>query len=109
MTKPFGELIEPTTLRIERLLPGPIERVWAYLTDGALRAKWLAAGDMQLTVGAPFEFTWRNDTLTDPPGERPDVKPHEHSMRSRIVEVEPPRRLTFTWENSGDVTITLDP
>jgi hypothetical protein len=30
-TKPdaYGELIEPTTLKIQRLLPGPIERIWA--------------------------------------------------------------------------------
>ena len=105
----FGELIEPTTLRIRRLLPGPVERVWAYLTDSRLRAQWLAAGEMELAVGAPFEFVWRNDELTDPPGERPDVKPHEHRMASRIVEADPPRRLTFTWEGSGDVSIELEP
>ena len=27
----YGALIEPTTLRIQRLLPGPIERIWAEL------------------------------------------------------------------------------
>ena len=41
----YGELIEPTTLKIQRLLPGPIERIWAYLTDSELRRKWMAAGD----------------------------------------------------------------
>ena len=40
----YGTLIEPTTLKIQRMLPGPIERVWAYLTDSELRRKWLAAG-----------------------------------------------------------------
>ena len=35
-----GRLVEPTTLEIQRLLPGPIERVWAYLTDDALRRQW---------------------------------------------------------------------
>ncbi|MBP1860204.1 hypothetical protein J2Z75_003725 [Rhizobium herbae] len=29
----FGVLTAPGTLKIERLLPGPIERVWAYLTE----------------------------------------------------------------------------
>lgn len=109
MTTPFGTLIEPTTLRIERLLPGPIERVWAYLTDSDLRSKWLAAGEMEQAAGAPFEFVWRNDRLTDPPGDRPEGFSEEHRMRSRIVDIEPPRRLTFAWEGSGDVTITLDP
>ena len=33
----FGRLTEPTTLRIERLLPGPIDLIGAHLTDGDLR------------------------------------------------------------------------
>ena len=60
-------LIEPTTLKIQRLLPGPIERIWAYLTDSELRRKWLAAGEMEMKVGAPFEFVWRNDELNNRP------------------------------------------
>ena len=68
----YGELIEPTTLKIQRLLPGPIERIWAYLTDSELRRKWLAAGAMEMKVGAPFELVWRNDELNDPPSARPD-------------------------------------
>src|SRR6186713_3199067 len=66
----YGTLIEPTTLKIQRMLPGPIERVWAYLTDGDLRRKWLAAGSMEMQVGAPFEFVWRNNELSNPPGKR---------------------------------------
>lgn len=34
----YGMIIEPGTLRIQRLLPGPIERVWAYLTESDKRA-----------------------------------------------------------------------
>ena len=40
----YGVLTEPATLKIQRLLPGPIERVWAYLTESDLRRQWLAAG-----------------------------------------------------------------
>jgi uncharacterized protein YndB with AHSA1/START domain len=47
----YGALIEPTTLKIQRLLPGPIERIWAYLTDSELRRKWLAAGAMEMDEG----------------------------------------------------------
>ena len=39
----YGALIDPATLKIQRLLPGPIERVWAYLTQSELRGQWLAA------------------------------------------------------------------
>ena len=63
----YGALIEPATLKIQRLLPGPIERIWAYLTDSELRRQWLAAGEMEMTVGTPFELVWRNNELTDPP------------------------------------------
>jgi len=34
----MGELREDGTFVFERLLPGPIERVWAYLVDGEKRA-----------------------------------------------------------------------
>lgn len=44
-----GEIIDRQTVRFERLLPGPIERVWAYLTElekrrnGSPRATWICA------------------------------------------------------------------
>ena len=44
----YGVLTEPATLTIQRLLPGPIERIWAYLTESDLRRRWLAAGEMTL-------------------------------------------------------------
>ena len=97
----YGELIEPTTLRIQRLLPGPIERIWAYLTDSELRRKWMAAGDMEMKAGAPFELVWRNDEFNDPPGERPAGFADEHRMQSRITEFDPPRKLVDHLEQHG--------
>ncbi len=105
----YGVLTEPTTLKIQRRLPGPIERVWAYLTDSDLRRQWLAAGPMQMKVGAPFEFVWRNDELSNPPGRRPAGFPEEQRMQSCITECDPPRKLSFTWHDSGDVSFELTP
>ncbi len=104
-----GALTEPTTLKIQRLLPGPVERIWAYLTDSELRRKWLAAGAMEMKVGAPVELVWRNDELNDPPGTRPADFPEEHRMQSRITECDPMRKLSIAWTNSGDVTFELEP
>ena len=104
-----GALTEPTTLRIQRRLPGSIERVWDHLTRSELRRQWLAAGEMTLTVGAPFELVWRNDDLSDEPGRRPAEFAAEMRMSSRITELDPPRRLGFTWRGSGDVTFELEP
>ena len=105
----YGTLIEPATLKIQRLLPGPIERVWAYLTESDLRRQWLAAGQMEMKVGAPFELVWRNDELNTPPSQRPTGFPEEHSMQSRITELDPPRKLAITWGSNGGVSFELDP
>lgn len=105
----YGLLVEPATVKVQRLLPGPVERVWSYLTESDLRRQWLASGDMDLTVGAPFELVWRNDELTDPPGQRPEGFPEEHRMQSRITEIDPLRKLVFAWPPRGEVCFRLDP
>lgn len=105
----YGVLTEPATLTIQRVLPGPIERIWDYLTKGELRRQWLASGEMEMRVGAPFELVWRNDELTDPPGRKPAGFGEEHRMQSRITELDPPKRISFTWGKSGDVTFALEP
>ncbi|MDO8409808.1 MAG: SRPBCC family protein [Phenylobacterium sp.] len=105
----YGALIEPATLKIQRLLPGPIERVWDYLTQTELRRRWLASGDMPAQTGETFELVWRNDELTDPPGARPEGFSDEHRMASQVVAMEPPRRLVITWGVQSEVEFGLEP
>jgi uncharacterized protein YndB with AHSA1/START domain len=105
----YGELIEPATLKIQRLLPGPIERVWAYLTQGELRRRWLAAGEMEMKVGGSVELVWRNDELSDAPSKRPPGHSEEHRLQCQITELDPPRKLAITWGSSGGVSFALDP
>jgi uncharacterized protein YndB with AHSA1/START domain len=104
----YGELIEPLTLKIQRLLPGPVDRVWSYLTESELRRQWLASGAMELKADAPFKLTWRNDDLSDPPGQRPDGFSAEHSLESRILDFVPGRKLVIAW-NQGEVSFELEP
>lgn len=103
----YATPVAPDTVRIERVLPGPIERVWSYLTQGELRRRWLAAGDMDLRPGASFTLTWRNDELTDPPGARPEGMSKEHSATCTILAVEAPTLLRYTWPDVGEVTFEL--
>lgn len=105
----YGTLIEPATLVIQRRLPGPVERVWKYLTDTDMRAKWLAAGDMEMRVGSSFELVWRNDELTNPPGDKPEGFGSEHRMVAEITELELLRKISFTWGSTGGVTFELEP
>jgi uncharacterized protein YndB with AHSA1/START domain len=106
---PYGELTNPTTLRMQRLLPGPIERVWSYLTDSDLRQQWLAAGAMSLVPGAHFELVWRNDELSASASERPAGFPEESRATCQVTEVVPLRLLCFSWPGVGDVRFELEP
>jgi uncharacterized protein YndB with AHSA1/START domain len=97
-------LIKPSTIRFERLLPGPIERVWAYLTESKKRALWLAAGEFELRVGGKIELHFDNESLTDeaaPPGAMGAGK---HSAFGKITRLEPLRVLAHTWSWQDKVT-----
>lgn len=104
-----GVLSENATLTMKRLLPGPIDRVWAYLSQSDLRRQWLAAGEMSGEPGSRFELVWRNGELTDPPGRRPDEFGDEHRLESEITAFDPPNKLSFTWGSTGGVTMELEP
>ena len=105
----YGVLTDAATLTVKRLLPGPIDRVWAYLTESDLRRQWLASGEMEMRRGARFELVWRNNELTQPPGTRPDGFGDEHRLESEITDLDPPRKLGFTWGSTGGVSIELEP
>mgnify|MGYP006194610053 CR=1 FL=1 len=53
----YGRVTEPATLVIERLLPGPASRIWAYLTDADMRRKWLADGEMVILLEREAELS----------------------------------------------------
>ena len=59
----FGVVLESGTVRFERLLPGPVERVWSYLTDSEKRGQWLASGPFELRLirppSTPEASNWR--------------------------------------------------
>jgi uncharacterized protein YndB with AHSA1/START domain len=103
-----GTLVDGSTLRMQRRLPGPIERVWSYLTDSDLRRQWLASGVMILQPGASFELVWRNDSLSASANERPDGFSDESRATCQFVEVEPPRHMRYLWPGVGEVSIELE-
>lgn len=106
---PYGSLSEDATLTLERLLPGSIDRVWAYLTKSDLRRQWLAAGTMEMRVGAPVELVWRNNELMDNPGKAPEGFGEEHRRQEQITELDAPYRLSISWGDTGGVTFELEP
>jgi len=106
----YGELIEPATVRIERMLPGPIERVWSYLADSDLRGQWLATGELEQRPGAKVELVWHNDELSGRNEQRPEGRAAENRMECAVVRAEAPRLLVLGWGASGsEVTFELEP
>lgn len=93
----YGIVTEPNTIRFERVLPGPIDRVWAYLTESEKRAKWLASGNMELRVGGKVDLFWLHSMLDAEPSETPEKYAQGHRMVARITRCEPPNVLSFTW------------
>lgn len=116
MASEHASLIAADTARIRRLLPGPIERVWAYLTESDKRSQWLAGGAMELHVGGKVELLFRHAELSDEPGAPPprhaDME-RGHLNTGRITACDPPHLLAYTWgENHGDpseVRFELEP
>lgn len=96
----YGTLIAPNTIRFERLLPGPIERVWSYLIEPEKRAKWLASGPMEAHVGGAARLSWLHcdlDTEKEPVPEEFKRYENGHTMDARITRCNAPRLLGFTW------------
>ena len=105
-----GELIAPMTVRIQRLLPGPVDRIWAYLTDSELRGRWLATGDMPQQPGGKVELVWRNDDLSGRQEQRPPEVPADRRMACEVIRIEAPRLLVLGWGAGGsEVTFELAP
>ena len=111
----FGVVPEARTLRLQRVLPGPVERVWAYLTESEKRGKWLARGPMELRVGGRVELNFRNAELSPHQETPPDRYRNKGagSLRGRITRCDPPRLLSYTWNEDSDtpseVTFELTP
>lgn len=110
-----GVSTEPGTIVFTRTLPGPIERVWAYLTESEKRGKWFAAGETEPKAGGKVEFHFLHKTLSrEPTPERFKDMENGVSFEARVLECDPPRRLAYTWPESdggdnSEVTFELTP
>jgi uncharacterized protein YndB with AHSA1/START domain len=108
----FGTSPEAGTVRLERILPGPIERVWAYLTESEKRGKWFASGPMELRPNGKIEFHHHNSQLANEYEPPPEKYKDCEGMTSngRVIQCEPPHLLTFGWmEESGEESeVTFD-
>ena len=106
----YATRIAPDAIRLERLLPGPIDRVWAFLTESDKRARWLAAGEMELKPGGKVELNFDHNRIS------PEPTPAKYrdmpmGFTGKVMRCDPPRLLMFSWMEShgshSEVTFEL--
>jgi uncharacterized protein YndB with AHSA1/START domain len=106
------ERIAPDTIRLERTLEAPIDKVWHYLTEAELRGRWFMGGT-DATSGGEFELLVDHDQLSD------EKVPYPESYAAfkgsvwteKVIRFEPPRLLetSFQGGKNGNVTYELFP
>lgn len=105
------DTITTTTLRFERLLDAPVDRIWQHLVDPELRARWFMGGPTELATGGRFGLAMHHDRLSDRPVPTPEAyAPYiGHSWDEHITRLDPPHLLAITWENgeAGEVVFAL--
>jgi uncharacterized protein YndB with AHSA1/START domain len=103
-------LIAPATVKMQRLLPGPVERLWAYLTESKKRATWFAGGEFDLRVGGRIELKFDHAGLSS--DKVPPEKYRHHakaSFEGTITRLEPLRVLAYSWNmGGGDTEVTFE-
>jgi uncharacterized protein YndB with AHSA1/START domain len=98
----WGEILDQNTVRFERLLPGPIERVWSYIVESDKRRQWLCAGDIGPGGGKNVDMLFHNESLSD--AEDIDVPekyrdlPSEMQFTGKVTRWDPPYAVSHTWE-----------
>jgi uncharacterized protein YndB with AHSA1/START domain len=109
-----GQHTAPGEVTFTRLLPGPIERAWEFLTDPEKRGKWLAAGSLEARVGGRIELHFRHASLSE---EKKPPPNYAHlaggtDLTGSITRFRPPALFGFTWETGkapSEVLFELTP
>jgi uncharacterized protein YndB with AHSA1/START domain len=103
----YGTQLDEHTVQFVRILPGPIERIWAYIADSSKRGEWFASGELPSQVGESFELRFKHSELSPnqapPPAKFAEMDKTGHSGREKLLALEPPRRMAMTfgldWES----------
>lgn len=81
------------TVRVERLLPGPVERVWAQLTEAEKLGRWFARFDADLGPERRVRLHFGPEITGTPAG---------HDSEFRVTRWEPNRAIACDWIDAND-------
>jgi len=102
----FATFPQPTVLEIYRDLPGPIERVWEYLTTSELRQKWICAGSVSSEIGGEIVFEFDHSKLSEQPAPQGHADGGTHRMTGTVRVFDKPHHLAFSWPSAEDAAPT---
>ncbi len=109
----YGKLVDAQTVVFERLLPGPIERVFAFLFEEDKRKLWFTTGAMPSKVGESFTQHWKHSDYSPnksvAPERMKDMDEKGHSATNILLAYEPPHRLAYTFGQGSEVEFVLKP
>jgi uncharacterized protein YndB with AHSA1/START domain len=95
------------TLRFQRRLDHPIERVWEAITEPEQLAGWLAEAEIELVKGGSIELRWQN-TMTREQVAEYDIKGFEDRdpeqgavVKGTITRLDPPRLIEYDTDDHG--------
>jgi uncharacterized protein YndB with AHSA1/START domain len=106
----YGTFNGPGEVRIVRLLPGPVERIWDYLTVPEKRARWICGGVLEPKPGGKVEFAMHHKNLAPhetPPLEYARVQDPGVTFDGKVLRCEPPTLLVITF-GSDDSVVTFE-
>jgi len=109
----YAQFTARDEVRLTRLLPGPIERIWDYITDPEKRARWFCGGELEQKAGGKIVFAMHHKNLAPdetPPAQFAHVQDPGVTFEGRVLRCEPPRLLVFTFgSDDSEVTFELTP
>ena len=81
----LGQSSRVLSVTFERVLPGPIMRVWEHLTDTKLLPQWFGNAEIEPRLGGTVRLL-------------------DGHIRGVVTQWNPPHRLAYTWNvfNPGD-------
>ncbi|NNE58048.1 MAG: SRPBCC family protein [Hellea sp.] len=111
MTENYGKLLEDGSLKFERLLPGPISRVWDWFASGEERARWLCGGGTAAKAGQTIKFDFLHSKLTPHDEAYPEAYEEMESGVSFDVEImtcDSPSHLVWFWPSPDSSDVIVD-
>lgn len=86
MNESFGAVLNPHTIRFERVIPVSAQLLWKYFAEPEYSSKWLLNGGVHLDSG-----------LVDMTANEKDPDGNMHRIIGLVQEVEPGLVLSYSW------------